>query len=254
MTLPSSGVIKASMIQAELGESGSWSINSQSSRALAKVPTGTIKFSDFYGKSSAILSTPVKWEQGTAWHEHNGTRNSTECVITPSGQSYLIIGVNSDKFVAHRHNRSGSGTDDIWQSDQGYSYTGIRYYAIRQGQCQTRTLVPKEINSGSIDDLKSCEICVQVPLANIGTSEVTIWDKYETQQTNLNFKIRILAIKDASGNIKCWVRRILTHLGGDNTCICNLAHWMQIGLSNSALNLYYKLREFIFSNILREVI
>lgn len=54
MALPSSGVMKASMIQAELGESGSWSINSQSSRALAKVPSGTIKFSDFYGKSKEI--------------------------------------------------------------------------------------------------------------------------------------------------------------------------------------------------------
>lgn len=53
MALPSSGVMKASMIQSELGESGSWSINSQSSRNLAKVPSGTIKFSDFYGKSNS---------------------------------------------------------------------------------------------------------------------------------------------------------------------------------------------------------
>lgn len=52
MALPSSGVMKASMIQAELKETGSWSINAPTSRKLAKVPTGTIKFSDFYGKSA----------------------------------------------------------------------------------------------------------------------------------------------------------------------------------------------------------
>ena len=52
MALPSSGVMKASMIQTELKETGSWSINAPTSRKLAKVPTGTIKFSDFYGKSA----------------------------------------------------------------------------------------------------------------------------------------------------------------------------------------------------------
>ncbi len=52
MALPSSGVMKASMIQTELKETGSWSINAPTSRKLAKVPSGTIKFSDFYGKSA----------------------------------------------------------------------------------------------------------------------------------------------------------------------------------------------------------
>lgn len=53
MALPSSGVMKASMIRAELGQtSGSWSINSTASRNLARVPSGTIKFSDFYAKSN----------------------------------------------------------------------------------------------------------------------------------------------------------------------------------------------------------
>lgn len=64
MALPSSGVMKASMIQAELGESGSWSINSQSSRALAKVPSGTIKFSDFYGKSKEITEIVANFTIG----------------------------------------------------------------------------------------------------------------------------------------------------------------------------------------------
>lgn len=53
MSLPSSGVMKASMIMQELKQSsGPWSINSKTSRDLAKVPSGTIRFSDFYGKSN----------------------------------------------------------------------------------------------------------------------------------------------------------------------------------------------------------
>lgn len=59
MALPSSGTMKASMIREELKETGTWSINAKSSRDLAKVPSGMIKFSDFYGKSSAILSSYI---------------------------------------------------------------------------------------------------------------------------------------------------------------------------------------------------
>lgn len=52
MALPTSGVISASMIKDELKESGSFSLNSNSSRNLAGVYKGAIKFSDFYGKSA----------------------------------------------------------------------------------------------------------------------------------------------------------------------------------------------------------
>lgn len=57
MALPSSGTMAASMIQKELKESGSWSINSPTSRKLAKVPSGTIKFTDFYGKANTETVT-----------------------------------------------------------------------------------------------------------------------------------------------------------------------------------------------------
>ena len=71
MALPSSGVMKASMIQAELKETGSWSINAPTSRKLAKVPSGTIKFSDFYGKSAeTVVEFLVKGVVNTGFNSY----------------------------------------------------------------------------------------------------------------------------------------------------------------------------------------
>ena len=54
MTLPSSGPISASDINVELGRASNayFDINGAAERALAGVPSGTISFSDFYGKSN----------------------------------------------------------------------------------------------------------------------------------------------------------------------------------------------------------
>lgn len=54
--LPSSGTISASMINIELGRdpNAEFNINGSQERELAKKPTGTISFSDFYGKSYDI--------------------------------------------------------------------------------------------------------------------------------------------------------------------------------------------------------
>ena len=46
--------IKASEIKTELGQTGSLSLNSASARNLAGKASGTIKYSDFYGKSSLV--------------------------------------------------------------------------------------------------------------------------------------------------------------------------------------------------------
>ncbi len=53
MTLPTSGPISASMINAELGRDSNarFHINGADERALAEVPTGLVTFADFYGKS-----------------------------------------------------------------------------------------------------------------------------------------------------------------------------------------------------------
>lgn len=70
MALPLSGIMKASMIREELKETGTWRAGSDSSRKLAKVPNGTIKFSDFYGKSFA--DTPEDfWIEGELYKGYN---------------------------------------------------------------------------------------------------------------------------------------------------------------------------------------
>jgi len=57
MTLPTSGTIKMSNIMAELGITANTTtnVNNSSLRNLAKKPSGTIKWSDFYGKSNVKL-------------------------------------------------------------------------------------------------------------------------------------------------------------------------------------------------------
>ena len=56
MTLQSSGIIKMSQIRAELSESGTVNLGRSSWRGLAGKPSGTIKMSDFYGKSSLTVT------------------------------------------------------------------------------------------------------------------------------------------------------------------------------------------------------
>jgi len=59
MALPSSGIITAAMINAELGRASNAAINlnDPAVRALAGKPSGAISFSDFYGKSSEVVVT-----------------------------------------------------------------------------------------------------------------------------------------------------------------------------------------------------
>lgn len=61
MSLPSSGVMKASMIRTELKQTGAIRLGSSECRKLAGVPSGTIKMSDFYGKSNGYYIKFVPW-------------------------------------------------------------------------------------------------------------------------------------------------------------------------------------------------
>ena len=92
MALPSSGVMKASMIRAELGKtSGSWSINAAESRKLAGKPSGTIKFSDFYGKDFII--TKIRFSSfhryGGYYRECHGTHRVD--IYDSSGKMYMQL-------------------------------------------------------------------------------------------------------------------------------------------------------------------
>jgi len=61
MTLVTTGAISASMINTELGRemAAILSLNSTVARALVAKPTGTLSFSDFYGKSATPTREPA---------------------------------------------------------------------------------------------------------------------------------------------------------------------------------------------------
>lgn len=75
MTLPSSGIMSMGMILAELKRpAGAISLNDTDVRKLAGKPSGIIKMSDFYGKSSKIKVTytvlnDTKWTDKTGFQE-----------------------------------------------------------------------------------------------------------------------------------------------------------------------------------------
>ena len=65
MALQTSGLIDASDINNELGvaTNSQFSLNSSTARLLAGITSGTIKFSDFYGKSSALTKMIPKCDK-----------------------------------------------------------------------------------------------------------------------------------------------------------------------------------------------
>ena len=69
MTLPSSGEMTAAMINVEMGFA--WNAPSAACRELAGIPSGPIKFSDFYGKSGtppiARTNMVAGYRPGDAW-------------------------------------------------------------------------------------------------------------------------------------------------------------------------------------------
>ena len=84
MTLPLSGPMSANMINVELGRAGTapFDINGTPERTLAQVPTGIIKFSDFYGKSNAPPVNPL-------YGFTNGT-NIYSFTVNQSGNSAVM--------------------------------------------------------------------------------------------------------------------------------------------------------------------
>ncbi len=88
MALPVSGAISASMINTELLDTNptdQLSFNSIKARTLSGISSGTIKFSDFYGKSSILVVAPTNIKP---------TNNSINISLTPELESsiFTIIG------------------------------------------------------------------------------------------------------------------------------------------------------------------
>lgn len=101
MTLQSSGPIGMSQIAAELGLSGTLSLNDSRVRTLAGNLPGTISFANLYGRSS-IPPLSVSAVGSNAFNDsgRSGGTVSAECSATPSGgvapYTYLWSIVTSD--------------------------------------------------------------------------------------------------------------------------------------------------------------
>lgn len=104
MALPASGVMKASMIMEELEQSsGPWSINATASRELAEVPSGVIKFSDFYSKSKEVVidytgtltfyssGRPSVGQLGTVWNGYDAAQSLGSLTPTSIGFGEGVI-------------------------------------------------------------------------------------------------------------------------------------------------------------------
>lgn len=92
MTLPTSGIITFADINIELGKSAtdSISLNDSDVRSLAGVPSGTIRMSDFYGKSAAApLSASIDPDFVS------GNCNGNSCTATTGAATVTVIGGNS---------------------------------------------------------------------------------------------------------------------------------------------------------------
>lgn len=100
MTLPLSGVMTASMINVELGRASnaSFAIGGSEERALAGVPSGTIKFSDFYGKAS------------TSWAKISWTSTHPLNVAVTNDGKYAATEVGSGGAVSPKVYYSSNAT------------------------------------------------------------------------------------------------------------------------------------------------
>lgn len=108
MTLPTSGIMTSAMINQELGRSAtsSFSINGVAERALAEVPNGSIAFSDFYGKSDALLKTTITIQRyyttRTSYPEPTGNNGGTGDITTSHGWLYGLYRLDSTGFAIPR--------------------------------------------------------------------------------------------------------------------------------------------------------
>ena len=239
MALPSSGVMKASMIQTELKETGSWSINAPTSRKLAGVPSGTIKFTDFYGKSSATFSSIHEWTQGVQTSSSGYSVTSTSCTIPYAGEKVLYIFMNSDKIVVHKHNRSGSQTDDAYHVDGQYNATAYRYYTTKQGGWQARTPVaPALVTAADVVQLKNnSQVYIKYnPSGLAENSPVLIQQLGKTSLENSTSTINLM-IKKVSGRLELYVTHATTTVRRYYV-MSNLNHEMRCVLSSSDI-IYY---------------
>src|ERR1044072_7160308 len=94
MTLPSTFPLSKSQINVELGRAGNaaFDIQGAAERALAGVPSGPIKFSDFLGKSSRGIALTDNRQTHTSVVSGNKTYAACATGVAQSG-SRIIVGL-----------------------------------------------------------------------------------------------------------------------------------------------------------------
>lgn len=125
MTLPSSGVITAAMINTELGRSSSatFDINGASERALAEKPSGQISFSDFYGKTQIAWGEYQDAGTGT-WVVPTGV--TSFCVVLIGGGAKDQSGGGGGALMWANDIPCAPGQEFQWTSAGGDSGIGFR--------------------------------------------------------------------------------------------------------------------------------
>ena len=95
MTLPSTGVITAAMINVELGRASTaaFNINGAEERALAGKPSGAISFADFRGKSNTL---PPIWTAGTSAVKESATGSYVTASINLNTNGTIDMNIGVD--------------------------------------------------------------------------------------------------------------------------------------------------------------
>lgn len=200
MALPISGVMKASMIRAELGETGTWRINSTSSRNLAKVPSGRIKFSDFYGKAKESIST-AEWVDHPSNYWNDGMRTpatsiSRQYTFSLSNiASNIMIAFRYSMMLSHEFNKGGS--DSIYGADWKGSPNNaskVEFYR-NQNNVIGGASDPGVFNKSSYQNIKnSAHWVIEVNTSSLTSSLQSVYHRYfeddrKVRGTNLNIYV-----------------------------------------------------------------
>lgn len=127
MTLPSSGTLQASDINVELGRAWNhfFDMNGAAERNLAGKPSGTISFSDFYGKSN-LIREPATGERFTRFFDDWEQFDLGRVIIYwgsdidiydgyPGGASAVAVGTWTYYRGAHRGASTGRNYYGIYR-------------------------------------------------------------------------------------------------------------------------------------------
>ena len=139
MTLPTSGPLLASMINAEIGRAGNayFHLNGTQERLLAGVPTGQVDFSDFYGK---------RWGFPTpdADYPDPNTLTATQIWSSTTTDSTVILAFGTTGTITVT-GTPGAAIPALWYQDNpppaGYSIMYSLVSSVTTGDPDVRTSI-----------------------------------------------------------------------------------------------------------------